>query len=291
MRKLVGMFVLTVVFVAVAQMTFAQPGGRQGGRQGGGQAPGGGMGMMGGGGGMAAFMSEEGRKDLGLSEQQVTDIREAFRPAGGGGQIQPPGRDATEAEREKFREDMEKRMGETIDKVEKVFTPEQLTKVRDRVFQAGGGYNGLTNNQFAQRALKLTDDQKKKIRDFQNEQMQEMRNATRPDFQNMTQEERQKFGEDMRARNEDNQKKMAEKIKGILTDDQKAQGEKMLGETPEYIKKAIEERAQRGAGQGRQGGNAGYRPDNSTWQPGQGGYNGGSRTRTGGNFPQGRNNN
>ena len=290
MRKFAGMFILTLVFVAAAQLAFAQQGGGGGRGQGG---PGGGAGMMGGG-GMMAFMSEEGRKDLGLSEKQVEDIRTTFRDSfQGGGQGQFPGRDATEAEREKFRADMEKRMDETIGKVEKIFTSEQLTKARARAFQAGNGYNGLANNPFAQRALNLTDDQKAKIRTLQREQMQGRAGGQGQgaNFRDMSQEEREKFFSDMRTRAEENQKKLADGIKGILTDEQKAQGEKMLSETPDYIKKAIEDRAQRGPGQGgRQGGNGGanYRPGEGSWQPGQGGGQGTeTRQRQGGNFPRG----
>ena len=281
MRKFAGMFILAIALVAIAQMVFAQPPGGPG-------RPG--AIMMGPpGGGMAAFMSDEGRKDIGLSDKQVQDIQNTFRESFQG--MQRPdfgGQPPSPADMEKLRNDMEKRMDETIGKVEKLLTPEQMTKSRTRMFQAGGGYGSLAMNPLAQRALNLTDDQKKKLREFQDEQMREMMNGPRPDFQNMTEEERQRFGEEMRTRFEENQKKMTEKVKGILTDEQKKQGDKMLSETPDYIQKAIE-RGPGGPGRAAMGGNSGvpqaYRPGADSWRPGQGTESTAPR-REGGRFPR-----
>lgn len=245
--------------------------------------------MMMGGPGMGALFSEEGAKDIGLSEQQTRQIQQIMRESRPEpGAMRFPGPNASQEDREKFQKEMEKRMQDSISKVEKVFTPEQLEKARARAFQAGGGYGSLGMNPFAQAAVGgLTEEQKTKIRAAQREQMESMRrefeNAPRPDFQNMTQEERDKFREEMQARMEalrpkmeENRKKLEETIKGVLNEDQRAKAEKMLGETPEYIKKAVEagpqgwggNRGNRGGGDRPGGGN--FRPGADSWRPGQG---------------------
>ena len=304
MKHSAKLWCLSLLFIACAGLVFAQPGGGPGGRGPGGRGQGGpggpgGPGMMMGGGGMGALFSEEGRKDIGLSDSQVREIQNAFRDMRPGEGQQFPGPNASQADRDNFRKEMEKRMSETIGKVEKVMTKEQLDKARARSFQAGGGFASAGMNPFAQAALGLTDDQKEKIRGFQEENMQKMRKffeenrPTGPPDQ-MSQEDRQKMFERMRTFGEENQKEMESKIKGILTDEQKQKGEKMLGETPDYIKNAIEQ-GQRGPGGrgGRGGEGGGYRPGADSWRPGQGAPAGGGdgERRNRPNFPRANRNN
>lgn len=299
--RIKSLFILTILFVACASMVFAQPGGGgrgrggqgggPGGMGGGGRGPGGPGGMMGGpmmmGPGMGALFSEDGRKDLGLSEKQVSDIQTAFRetmrPRDGETRPEPPGPDASQEERQKFfntmRQEMEKRSEATIGKIKTILTKEQLEKAQTRVFQAGG-YGSVMMNPLAQDVLGITSEQKEKIRGFQDEQRKEME-ANRPDFeriQTMSEEDRRTFFENMRTRAEESRKKMEEKITGILTPEQKAKGEKLLGETPEYIKEARERgpggpggRGPGGPDGGRGRGRGGdWQPGANSWQPGQG---------------------
>ncbi len=283
MKKRANLLILAFFFIACASFALAQPGGGQGRGPGGpggpGRGPGGGP-MMGGGPGMAALFSEEGRKDIGLSDKQVQDIQNAFRSMRPEPGERFPGPDATEAERKEFMERMGKRFGETIKKVEGVMTKEQLEKSRVRSFQAGGGFAGVAMNPFAQSALNLTDDQRAKIGDFQKEMGEKMRKffeENRPSGppEQMSQEERQAFFGKMQKFNEENRQEMEGKIKGILTDDQKKQGDKMLSETPEYIKEAIERGPGGPGGPGRGPGRGEYRPGADSWRPGQGAPPGG----------------
>ena len=311
MRKTANLWCLSLLFIACAGFVFAQPGGGPGGPGGrgpGGRGPGGpggpggpmmaGPGMMMGGPGIGALFSEEGRKDIGLSDNQVSEIQNAFRDMRPREGQQFPGPNSSQADRENFRKEMEKRMGETIGKIEKVMTKEQLEKARARSFQAGGGFASAGMNPFAQAALGLTDDQKAKIRGFQEENMQKMRKffeENRPSGppDQMSQEDRQKMFERMRTFGEENQKEMESKIKGILTDEQKQKGEKMLGETPDYIKNAIEQGPRGPGGRGGRGGEGGgYRPGADSWRPGQGapaGGGGGERRER--RFPSANRNN
>ncbi|MCL2306506.1 MAG: Spy/CpxP family protein refolding chaperone [Planctomycetaceae bacterium] len=266
---------------ACSGFVFAQGFGPGGGR---GPGPGGpgGPGMMMGGPGLAILFSEENRQDIGLSDKQVEDIRAAFRDMRPQQGQAFPGRDATEAERQKFREQMQERLNETIKKVESILTKEQLEKSRIRAFQAGQGFGSLGMSPFAQAALDITDSQREKIRGFQQESMDKMRtfmeqNRPATSVADMTPDERRQYFESMQPKMrqfmEENRKEMETKIQGILTDAQKKLGEKFISETPDYIQKAIEAGPRgpmnRGGG-GQQEPGGGYRPNAGSWRPGQG---------------------
>lgn len=300
MRKIICVVAFFAVVFACAGMVMAQPGG--GGR---GQGPGGpggpgmgrgmmmgpGMGMGGPGGGMMALFSEEGRKDIGLSEEQGRQIGEIMR--GGMEGVQFPDRGASEADREAFRASMEKRMQESTKKVKAVFTADQLKKVQTRTLQAGG-YGSLAMSPFAQEALGVSEDQVKKIREAQQKAMEGVRPPE--NIREMTEEQRREFFQGMRTRMEEAQKKAEESIKAVLTDEQKAKAEGIIKDTPEYIKEAQSRRpGGPGGPQGGEGGGRGYTPGADSWRPGQGaggaeGRREGTQRRSGG-FPSGGNRN
>jgi len=310
MKRKVSLVILSLFLIACAGLAFAQPpGGRgQGGGPGGGpggRGPGGGPmgggppgmmmgggpGMMMGGPGMGALFSDEGRKDIGLSDKQVEDIQTIFRDTmrpGPDNMPTPPPPGATEAQRQEFQrqmqQQMQQRLNETMKKVEGVMTKDQLEKAKARSFQAGGGFSSLGNPfaPFAQAALNITEAQKTKIQGFQQEMGDKMRdfmdkNGPPKPIQEMTPEERQQFFQEMQPKMqqfmETNRKEMETKVQGILTDEQKKQGEKLIAETPEYIKKALEAGPpgpMNRAGGPPQGPGGGYRPGANSWQPGQG---------------------
>jgi len=314
MRRNASLVVLALLLIACAGFAFAQPGGGQGRGPGGPGGPGGGRGpggpggpgfMMGGpmmgGPGMGALFSDEGRRDINLSDRQIEEIQTIFRdnmrPGQGG--IMPPGPNATDADRQAFMRQMEQRMTDTIGKVEKVMTPEQLKKARERSFQAGGGFASLGMNPFAQAALDIDDSQREKIRGFQREMGEKMRenferNPPPRPFPEMSPEEREQFGQRMQQFGEEFRKDMEAKIQGILTDAQKKQGEKLLEDTPGYIKQAIEN-APRGMGMRGPGGPGGpggpqqYRPGAESWRPGQGAPPAGDNDTQERRFPRNRN--
>jgi len=330
MRRNLSLVILSLFLITCAGLAFAQPpGGRgQGGGAGGpgGRGPGGGPmggppgmmmgggpggpGMMMGGPGMGALFSEEGRQDIGLSERQINAIQtifaEGMRPDPND-MPTPPGPNATDAERQAFRERMQamgpqmqdrmqQRLNETIKKVEGVMTKEQLDKSRARSFQAGGGFASLAMNPFAQAALDVTERQKGQIREFQQgvgEKMQAFMRENNPPGSGATQSERDQFGAKMRQFMEDNRKEMETKIQGILTDAQKKKGEELIAATPEYIKKALDAPPpgpmNRGGGAPPQGPGGGFRPGADSWRPGQGAPGGGEAPAN--RFPGNRNRN
>ena len=257
------------------------------------------MNMLGGPGFMALF-GEGGRKDLGWSDSQDASIRDAFRNMRPqpGQDPHPPGPEASEAEHNNFRKEMEKRMemrlSETMSKVEKVMTKEQIEKTASRAFQAVGGFSGIGMNPFAQSALGVTDEQKAKMQSFREEYVQKRRKfdeENRPSVppHQMSDEERQKMFEKRSNFIEENRKDMETKIKSILTDGQKQRGEKLLAETPAYIKTAIEQ-GQRGPngerGERNERDIGVYRPSIDSWQPGQGVPTGQNERKNPHNFPR-----
>ncbi len=290
MKTRIGILFLCVSLLIFAQSILAQPPGPGGPGGPGGRGPGRGPGP---GGPMALFGGEEGRKDLNLTDDQVKKIEGAFMEAFSQMSGPPPRnpRDMSAEERQKMRDQFEKLQQNIIGKVETILDKDQLEKARTRSFQAGG-FAGLGMNVFAQSALKLTDEQKEKMRSIQDEMMREMGpppGRSREEMEKMSPEEREKFFQDMRARREENEKKISEKIKAILTPEQLAQGDKMISETPDYIKQA----RNRGPGRGgpRDGGpppgDGEYQPGADSWQPGQGRGDASPRPRrSGGGFPR-----
>ena len=252
-----------------------------------------GGGMMGGGmmGGVTGLvMMEEVRKELKLSEEQETKIRDmgaemmqqAFGGfggrggAGGGGGNRPDFQNMSEEERKKFRDEMQAKVAEQTKKAEeslkKVLTPEQNVRLNELRLQREG-VQALGRAEVAG-ALKLTD--------AQNEAIAEILEAARPQRggpggggpgggfgRNLSDEERTKMREEMEAR----RKKTQEDIELVMTEDQKAAWTKMQGAKFEFP-----ERPSFGGGFGR--GGAGGGPGGAGGAPG-GGPGGGRRNRGG----------
>jgi len=295
--------VLTAVLFAVliSTIVFAQPpggGNRQGGgpgnRQGGGPGgPGGGMGF---GMGAGLLQNENVKKELKLSDDQVaqlTKIAEEARDArpqrqGGQGQANRP----TEEERAR----MEAAMAERDAKINKVLSPEQQTKYKELRFQLSGGLNAPRLDARALEVLNLTEDQKAKLKAAQDEQAEEIRKAmeNRPqiNWQQLSQEERDKRGAELRAEGEARQKKFTDKVKGFLTADQIAKAEKLTAGAQETREKlGLPAPGQgRGAGGGAGAGQQGERVPDS-WRPGQGGRQQGGNQQPRRAFPRSENNN
>jgi Spy/CpxP family protein refolding chaperone len=250
--------------------------------------------MMGGGmmGGVTGLvMMEEVRKELKLSEEQETKIRDmgaemmqqAFGGfggrggAGGGGGNRPDFQNMSEEERKKFRDEMQAKVAEQTKKAEeslkKVLTPEQNVRLNELRLQREG-VQALGRAEVAG-ALKLTD--------AQNEAIAEILEAARPQRggpggggpgggfgRNLSDEERAKMREEMEAR----RKKTQEDIELVMTEDQKAAWTKMQGAKFEFP-----ERPSFGGGFGR--GGAGGGPGGAGGAPGGGGPGGGRRNRGG----------
>ena len=227
-----GVFTLTTSLVLAQQQRQGGPG--QGPGFGGAQAE------------IRFLFTEEGQKDLGITTNDVTKIREALRPAGD----QQRNQNATPEER---RAAAEATATENAKKVAAILSKDQLEKVQLRAFQLGG-YAGLTGR-YAQAVLKITDEQKEKIAAIARENRLGGQGGQGggQNFQSMTEAERTQAMQAMRERMAENRKVLGDKIKEVLTADQKTKADELLKDIPAYIKE-IQERPAFGAGGNRGGG-------------------------------------
>ena len=295
--RVVALSLLGLAVVPMAALAQGQ------GRGGGGGRGGCGGGMMGGGmmGGVTGLvMMEEVRKELKLSEEQETKIRDmgaemmqqAFGGfggrggAGGGGGNRPDFQNMSEEERKKFRDEMQAKVAEQTKKAEeslkKVLTPEQNVRLNELRLQREG-VQALGRAEVAG-ALKLTD--------AQNEAIAEILEAARPQRggpggggpgaggpgggfgRNLSEEERTKMREEMEAR----RKKTQEDIELVMTEEQKAAWTKMQGAKFEFPERPS---FGGGFGGGFGRGGAGGGPGGAGGAPGGGGPGGGRRNRGG----------
>lgn len=188
------------------------------------QRPGGGGGMMG---SPAALLSNKGvQKELKLDESQVTkvtkmadDMRTKQREAMQSFQDLSP-----EERREKGMEISRTMNSETDKALGELFKPEQVKRYRQIRRQVGGA-DAMADPEVASE-LKLTDEQKTKIKDMLSSQQGQMREI----FQS-AQDDREgamkKFA-DMR-------KETKEKILALMTADQKKTWGTFVGEAFEYV--------------------------------------------------------
>ena len=289
MKKVLSTVALVLCAVMVLSVVVsAQPGqGRGQGRgQGGPGGPGGfgGFGFgggPGGGGWQGQLNNPEFRSQLGLTDEQVQkieQIRQDARPAGGqqrGPEAGPP----SEAERAA----MTQRRQETQDKIRAVLTAEQQEKAKVLVFQVLGGLGSA--NAAVLEVLDLTDDQKAKLTAI-NEELADQRREIFAGLpgrdSNATPEERQAA---FRAAMAKNAELNEAKVKPILTDEQKAKAEKLTAEGEE-IRERFQEQFRQGVGNrgGNRQGGAGAIPN--SWEPGQGGRQGGQGGQPRRNFPR-----
>lgn len=241
-----------------------------------------GPGMGPGGGVMSVLTNEQAQKDLGLSEDQISKLREAGEklfsqmrpPQGQGGQGRGQrgeggGGNRPAFDPEQFRARMEQMQKETRSAIEGILNSDQIQKLDVMVFQSSGGLDSPFINVENLRVLNLTDDQKKKITDLQASSMREgMRRME--EFQNMSEEERRTAMEEARERMQASREKQKSEILAVLTDEQKTKAASLSSETPDYLK-----RQERGGPGGPRGGREGRNArDFGDWTPGQGGGEG-----------------
>jgi hypothetical protein len=235
--------VLAGLLLAAPAFTQAQgPGG--GGRRGGfGRGPAGAAGLL---------MMEEVQKELGVTEEQKTEltkVMETLRPAGGPGGFNREELDKlTEEERAKRREEITKQMEELSKKADEsikaALKPEQWTRLSELRLQRDG-VRALSRAE-VQTQLGLTDEQKAKVKSLNDAQGQGTNGGR--NFREMSDEERAKAMEEMTARREAYEKGLTE----VLTPEQHATWTKLQGAKFEF--------PQRGFGGG-QGGGRRRRPE------------------------------
>jgi len=232
----------------LATPVFAQPGGGGGGRGG----FGGGRGGFGGGGVSGLVRIAEVQKELGVTDEQkteITKILEESRPMGGagGGFNREEFQNLSQEERTKRFEEMRKAGEETAKKVEEkvkgVLNEQQWTRLSElRIQQQGIG--ALTRPEVAEK-LALSEEQKKEIA--------KLNESLRPQFGGPGGGgggERQSREEAMAQR-----EKTQKEILAVLSEDQKDSFEKMKGAKFEFPRPMF------GGGQGGgQGGSGRRRP-------------------------------
>lgn len=241
---------VVAVCMLASNVALAQGQGGRGGRGGGFGGFGGGMG----GGGVGFLLgNEQVQKELKMSEDQVSKVRDIGREAfagfgGGGGQR---GADLSEEERTKRREEMAKRAEETNKKYLAVLDADQTTRVKQIQLWVSGAA-GVASNEEAAKELKLTDDQKaalKAINEEAGKKRMELFGAG-GGGRGASDEERTKRREQMASLQKDTEAE----CQAVLTDEQKSQFAKMRGPKFELDMTAFG-RGGPGGGRGRRGGN------------------------------------
>lgn len=194
MRTLKGALVLAL---AVAMVSVAQAQQRQRGR--------------GFGGGGAFLLQNEGvQKELNISDDQKTKLREAME------KVREDNKDIIAKGRDMTREDFEKLGKASNEAIAKVLDDKQMKRFRQIQLQAQGP--GAFMIPDVQSKLKLSDDQKGKIRKINEESGEKMREL----FQGGFNEETQKKMTDLR-------KETMTKATGVLNADQKKTWQEMAG--------------------------------------------------------------
>lgn len=254
MRSAKWILVATVAF-AVAGAAVAQPpgggrGGNRGGNRGGATQPGQGRGMMaGGGGGVAGLLTNEGvQKELKLSDEQKAKIKEfgeeqtkKMREAFG---------DGGRPDQEKMAE-LRKAATEAAEKfVKNTLNADQQKRIK-QINTQQMGLRAFSNEEVA-KALKLTDEQKEKIKGLgeeMNKDLQELRGGG--------------FNAESMQKMATIRKEYLAKAADSLTGDQKTAWKSLVGEPFEL--------QMGGRGAGGQGGTGGGRGGNRPPRGGTGG--------------------
>jgi Spy/CpxP family protein refolding chaperone len=274
MRKVIGTMLFMFVVMVFSTIVLAQPGGQgpggPGGRDrprtpGGDFAPGGGVELL-----------IRNAEIFGLSEEQVgklNKLSEELRPRRG---ERPQGSGVPSREEiQKFREEVEKRLDESLAKINQVLTPEQQEKLKTWQFQLSGGLDSPFLSIRNLEVLNLTDEQKEKLKAINEERVAESRAALEKrgpvDWRRLSPEDREKIGAELQAENDVRTKKFADQIKTILTPEQKEKAETLTAEAKELREKLGIGNRDRREGRDRPERERGeYRPNQDSWRPGQG---------------------
>lgn len=207
----------------VTGTALAQPpeggGGRRGGRGPGG--PGGGMMRPGG-----LLLSEDVQKELGLTDDQVKKVKEAVQKVRDKHQEEFSSLQGMDEETRTKRMELARTANkEIMESLGDVLKPEQAKRLKQIMLQARLQMPGgmVFNDPEVQSELKLTDDQKEKIKTISEDAQKEMREA----FTGGGRDEMRKKMASLR-------KETMDKIKAVLTDDQKKTWEEMTGKPFEF---------------------------------------------------------
>lgn len=179
------------------------------------------------------FLSEDAKKDLGLTDEQVTKIRELVKETVEAikkdtTNMKMPAKDASMEECMAHQKEMgkvcEKHYPECMSKLEKILDKEQLEKMRTRVFQ----YYGFVPCPIVLSVLQLNEEQKKEIGKICEETCKKIHQ----DMMDKTGTTEQKHEKMLQCRLE-----CSIQIKKVLTKEQLEKGEKLISQTPSYVTK------------------------------------------------------
>ncbi|WLD14617.1 hypothetical protein [Planctellipticum variicoloris] len=224
-------FGATVVLASALLVSLASQAQAQGQRGFGGGR--GGFGGFGGGGAAGLIAMEAVQKEIGVSTEQVEKIQTAIRELGGGrgpgGGDRPNFQEMSEEERTKFFEEMRKQGEERAKKAEEILKAnldaKQLARLEElRIQREGAG--ALARTEVAAK-LKLTDDQKEKIKEALASAQVDLRGGGGGGFDR---EAMQKRFEEARAKRE---KANADAL-AVLTADQKTAFDGLQGAKFEF---------------------------------------------------------
>jgi Spy/CpxP family protein refolding chaperone len=167
-----------------------------------------GMGM-----GSAMLLRNEAvQKELSITDEQMTKLKEVIEVPRGEGANRPNFRDMSEEEREKALEEMAKRTAEQEKKIAEILDEKQVARLK-QVRRQVSGATGIVNDEELAKELSLTEEQTSKIR----QTVQTLRESMR------------ELGGGGGGFAEVREKMNAEVMK-VLTDDQKAKYKELLGE-------------------------------------------------------------
>lgn len=214
MLRFKGLLALSLLALMVSAAAAQEERGR---RRGGFGGFGGGMG-----GPVAAVGIPEVQQEINLSEEQKKQIDEGLAALRGGFNFQDL-QNLSEEDREKrmqeFRTKAEAAGKAFEEKMNKVLKPEQLARLKQLGLQQQGAM-ALLRPEVA-KDLGLTEEQRKKMQGI----LESSRPASRPNFQEMSQEERQKWMTENRER----QEKTQAELLGVLTGEQKTKLAELKG--------------------------------------------------------------
>lgn len=206
LKTLVIAAIAAITFCVAAPMASAQ---RQGG-----------FGRMMGGGGLQLLQRKDVQKDLALTEKQIADLtalqekmmgemRDMFQNGGGGG------------DREAMMKKVQEMMAAATKSADAILTPEQSKRLKEINVQMQG--NRIITDPDTQTKLKMTDDQKTKVKDL----MAKQQEANQGLFEKMRNGEMQR--EELQAAMAKNNETLNTEFGKILTDDQKKMLVEMAG--------------------------------------------------------------
>lgn len=185
-------------------------------------------------------LSEEAKKDIGITEEQMTKLRELVKMTKTEIEkemkdLKRPAKDADKkvcAEyRQKMKDICEKHYPQCMKKLEGILSKEQIEKINTRIFQ----YCGFAPNPIALAALDLTSAQKTKLAEICETACDKIHECTNDKTLSSTEQK-----EKLHQKVTECRKECTEKVKSILSKEQIAKGERLLNETPSYVKQMKE---------------------------------------------------